>query len=239
MNILGIFSSLVLCLGHAQSVSWQNPWKNPALVGNIVFFPNNIELNNTEVVGGTVVFGEIIGIKEANDNAYEYEEIVGNFLAHTLMDSNPIGLPVDCFECNPILTDAVECSMDDFVNASQFARTNANSYTKINQDSSIDERWKVWEVLQFDNLVDSATTPPQSVFYFDATEVMMACALLQPTLEDSEMAEQLIQALNVEVLEVPINTTLSASSSGSGGMMSTFVVWVVSFMAAVTVLLFV
>jgi len=237
MNILGIFSSLVLCLGHAQSVSWQNPWKNPALVGNIVFFPNNIELNTEEVGGGTVVFGEIIGIKEANDNAYEYEEIVGNFLAHTLMDSNPIGLPVDCFECNPILTDAVECSMDDFANATQFARTNANSYTKINQDSSIDERWKVWEVLQFDNLVEEATTPPQSVFYFDANEVMMACALLQPTLVVSEMAEQLIQALNVEVPEVPINTTLSASS-GSGGMMSTFVVWVVS-MAAVTVLLFV
>ncbi|OEU07585.1 hypothetical protein FRACYDRAFT_271959 [Fragilariopsis cylindrus CCMP1102] len=153
------------------------------------------------------------------------------------MDSNPIGLPVDCFECNPILTDAVECSMDDFANATQFARTNATIYTKINQDSSIDERWKVWEVLQFDNLVEEATTPPQSVFYFDATEVMIACALLQPTLVGSEMAEQLIKALNVEVLdEVPINNTLSASSSGSG-MMSTFVVvWVVS-MAAVTVLL--
>ena len=220
-----IFSSLVICLGLAQAnYTSPNPWKNPTLSGSIVSFPNGDEMG-TEM--GTVVFGNIID-KEANN--YSGDEIVGDFLAHTLIDSNPIGLPVDCLGCTPIITDAVECSLDAFTNSSQFARSNASINPRINQDSSIDDQWKIWEVLKFDTL--NYYSSPQTVFYTDANEEMIACALFQPA--SDEMAEEmLVKALNAPVYEPPMNT-LSASSSA---IVPTVVVGVVS-MTSVTALLF-
>ena len=216
-----IFSSLVICLGLAQAnYTWDNPRQKPTLSGSIVSFPNGDEMG-TEM--GTVVFGNIID-KEANN--YSGDEIVGDFLAHTLIDSNPIGLPVDCLGCTPIITDAVECSLDAFANASQFATSNTNIYTSINQDSSIDDPWKIWEVLKFDTL--NYGDIPKTVFYSDENEEMIACALFQPTSDD-----MLVKALNAQVYEPPTNTRSTSSSN----IMPTITMGAVS-MASVTVLLF-
>ena len=222
MNIISF--SLIIRLGLVPVTCWANSWNNPTRSGSIVGILNTDGPSEGSI--GTVVFGNVIDNKGKNE-----EEISGDFLAHTLIGSNPTGMPVDCLDCTFIITDAVECSPDAFANASQFPRTNSNFYAIENRDSSIRDGWRNWETLSFDSL-EEATNTPQSVFYSNANEEMIACALLQPT--SNEMADELSKVLNGAVYEAPISTP---SESGSA-VVSSFVVGGLS-MAAVTVLLFV
>ncbi len=170
--------------------------------------PNSTNTTSTPTIGDTV-FGNII-----NANG----EVIANFIAQYITQSPPSECSTTPGGCFHSLTDAEECSIDAYANA-----TKIDGAHNLTHDHNADGKWQIYIL---DKL---STTDTNTVYMHDEEGGPFACSNLESITSSQEEVDALTQlevdALNqvlTDVLKEQLvlaaanNTTLDANTTTTG-----------------------